>query len=152
RTTLDQAFFASERGLDELGGIGELGLDAYIDTQVRLMASELGDSSLAPATSSALIALTRAGLKRSRELLLQHAAEKRRGLVSNFHSNLPKILAETGLDACFDSLSVSALVGAKKPDAAIFHHALGRLGVEPSDSLMIGDSLASDIMPAKSLG
>ncbi len=43
-------------------------------------------------------------------------------------------------------------VGARKPDAAIFRHALGRLGVSPERALMVGDRLREDVGGAAALG
>jgi len=39
-----------------------------------------------------------------------------------------------------------------KPNPEIFRWALSRLGISPRATAMIGDSLPSDIMPAKALG
>lgn len=39
-----------------------------------------------------------------------------------------------------------------KPDMAYYAEILGRLGIEPDEAVMIGDSQRNDIIPAKSLG
>ena len=93
-----------------------------------------------------------AKLEHSRRLLQQHGPRYRMALVSNFTPNLPKVLAETGLEGLVGRVYCSALVGLRKPDHAIFHLALGDLGVLPHQAAMIGDSLTNDIMPAKDLG
>lgn len=59
-------------------------------------------------------------------------------------------MAHSPLSRCFDRLVISQEVGAAKPDPRIFEIALG--GVAPSDALMIGDSLNSDIAGAVRAG
>lgn len=39
-----------------------------------------------------------------------------------------------------------------KPDPAYYAEILGRVGIEPDEALMVGDSLRSDIIPAQTLG
>lgn len=39
-----------------------------------------------------------------------------------------------------------------KPDAKVFRHALGQLGAQPWEAVMIGDNLHTDIAGAQSLG
>ncbi len=93
-----------------------------------------------------------AKLEHSRGLLAQHGPAYRMALVSNFTPNLPKILAETGLEGLVGRVYCSAIVGLRKPDHAFFHHVLGELGVPAERAAMVGDSLTNDIMPAKELG
>ncbi len=52
------------------------------------------------------------------------------------------------LDSAAHVLAISGEVGFAKPDAAIFRHALAALGVEPHESLHVGDSLTSDVAGA----
>lgn len=61
-------------------------------------------------------------------------------------------LAASGLGDFFQSVVVSADLGAAKPDAAVFRHALGQLGVEGGDAVMVGDSIAKDIDGALAAG
>jgi HAD superfamily hydrolase (TIGR01509 family) len=51
-----------------------------------------------------------------------------------------------------DAIVLSCRTGARKPDAANFVTALGELGVEPSEAVMVGDTYAHDILPALKLG
>jgi len=44
------------------------------------------------------------------------------------------------------------MTGACKPDPRVFLYALGKLGREPGEVLMVGDSLRRDIGPAKKIG
>lgn len=56
------------------------------------------------------------------------------------------------LDACVDVLVVSEEAGVSKPDPRIFGIALERLGCEPEDTVMVGDSWAADVIGAISCG
>jgi len=59
-------------------------------------------------------------------------------------------LARSPLTRFISRAVISQEVGASKPDPRIFEIALG--GVSPSDALMIGDSIASDILGAANAG
>lgn len=52
----------------------------------------------------------------------------------------------------FDEIVISGAFGKGKPDSTIFRHAVERLGVEPEDSLMVGDKLTTDICGGLSVG
>ncbi len=56
------------------------------------------------------------------------------------------------LDACVDVLVVSEEAGVSKPDPGIFRIALDRLGCEPEDVVMVGDSWAADVIGAMACG
>ena len=58
----------------------------------------------------------------------------------------------SGLDKMIDSSFVSEVVGFKKPDHRIFHHAMKEVGGNIENSVMIGDDLSVDIIPAKEIG
>lgn len=74
-------------------------------------------------------------------------------LVSNFYGNLPAVLRDFGLEACFDRVVESARVGVRKPDSAIFRLVLDLYpALTPADVLVAGDSERNDILPAQSLG
>ncbi len=59
-----------------------------------------------------------------------------------------------GLHHYFDlrTIAVSADLGVRKPDPAIFNHALNALKVAPEEAVMVGDSLSADIIGAQGLG
>lgn len=64
-------------------------------------------------------------------------------------------LGPRGLLELFDALAISGLVGAEKPDARIFEHALNQLGISASTYdrvVMIGNNLSRDIKGANALG
>ena len=58
----------------------------------------------------------------------------------------------SGLDKMIDSSFVSEEVGFKKPDHRIFFHATNEVGGNIENSVMIGDDLSVDIIPAKEIG
>ena len=73
-------------------------------------------------------------------------------IVTNFYGNMHTVLAEFGLDHFFKDVIESAVVGVRKPDPEIFRLGVKALGLEPSETVMIGDSQEKDIIPAQSLG
>ena len=73
-------------------------------------------------------------------------------LVTNFYGNMHSVLGEFGLDHLFMDVVESSVVGVRKPDPAIFRLGVERLGLEPSETVMIGDNYEKDIIPAQSIG
>lgn len=73
-------------------------------------------------------------------------------LVTNFYGNMHTVLAEFSLDHLFKEVIESAVAGVRKPDPQIFRQGVKALGLEPSETVMIGDSLEKDILPAQSIG
>ena len=61
-------------------------------------------------------------------------------------------LRDAGLDIGWDCEAVSVEVGYLKPHPAIFRYALDALCVLPSQTLMVGNSLAEDIAGSQQLG
>jgi len=75
------------------------------------------------------------------------------GLLTNGAPGLQREKIESsGLGLFFDAAVVSGEVGTGKPAPEIFHHLLARLGVAPSEALMVGNSLARDIMGGQRAG
>lgn len=70
-------------------------------------------------------------------------------VVSNWDASLPAALDSTGLASLVDAVLTSAVVGAAKPDPAIFERALAVAEVMPSHALHVGDSLAEDVEGAR---
>jgi putative hydrolase of the HAD superfamily len=96
---------------------------------------------LAPTTPVLLEALRDRGLKT--------------GLISNGFDPPDLVraeLARLGVAQLLDVIVMSGDVGARKPDPAIFRHALEQLGVAPENALMVGDSVPNDIAGAKAIG
>ena len=73
-------------------------------------------------------------------------------LVTNFYGNMHTVLDEFGLNHLFKDVIESAVVGIRKPDPEIFRLGVRALGLEPHETIMIGDSLEKDILPAQSIG
>jgi putative hydrolase of the HAD superfamily len=61
-------------------------------------------------------------------------------------------LREAGLDIGWDAEAVSVEVGYLKPHPAIFQRALEDLRVSPSETVMVGNSLAEDVVGAQQVG
>ncbi len=61
-------------------------------------------------------------------------------------------LQHYGVLDLFDVLSISCEVGYLKPHPRIFEHALDTLGVDPANTVMVGDSLRADVAGAHALG
>ena len=72
------------------------------------------------------------------------------GLVSNTGRDLDVFVAHHKLDV--DAALSSRIHGKVKPDPSIFQAVLDRLGVEPGDAVMVGDSVEDDIDGARALG
>jgi HAD superfamily hydrolase (TIGR01549 family) len=72
--------------------------------------------------------------------------------VSNWDCSLPDVLARCGLAGFLDGVVASAVVGARKPDPAIFAAALEVAGCEPSEALHVGDTPAEDVDGARAAG
>jgi HAD superfamily hydrolase (TIGR01549 family) len=95
---------------------------------------------------------TRPGLNRTREILGPLARRLKLGVVSNFYGNLEVVLKEADTFLFFSAVADSGRLGVTKPDPRIFEFALQRLDSEPARSMMIGDSIVKDCLPAKILG
>jgi len=74
------------------------------------------------------------------------------GVISNFDSRLYDVLRACRLDHFFDSVHISTLVGAAKPDAAIFQAALNYHSIEARRAWHVGDSLREDVEGAMAAG
>lgn len=63
-----------------------------------------------------------------------------------------KLAGVPDISAYFDHIVISGEFGVGKPDVSIFNHALGLLGIEPEEGIMIGDKLTTDILGSGSVG
>jgi putative hydrolase of the HAD superfamily len=74
-------------------------------------------------------------------------------LVTNGASRLQRAkLTRTDLEGRFATVVVSEEIGVGKPDPAPFAAALDRLGVEPSETVMVGNDPARDVAGARAAG
>ena len=74
------------------------------------------------------------------------------GVVSNGCGNVDKLCADFGYSPFLSVIVDSRRVGLFKPDPAIFRYAAEKLGREPGEIMMVGDSFDRDIRPAKQIG
>jgi putative hydrolase of the HAD superfamily len=72
--------------------------------------------------------------------------------VSNWDASLPEGLERTGLAPHLDGAVSSAVVGAAKPDPAVFQAALELAGCEPREAFHVGDSPDGDVEGARAAG
>lgn len=91
-------------------------------------------------------------VKKAKEVLDMLRGQIPMVMVSNFYGNLSAVLEDFGLLDYFDSIVESAVVGVRKPDPAIYNLGVAALGLPPDRCLVIGDSFAKDIIPAKACG
>ena len=73
-------------------------------------------------------------------------------VVSNSDGSVRGSLGEAGLLDLFEFVVDSHEVGVAKPDPAIFHAALERMGLEPSNAWYVGDSVFHDVNGARAAG
>lgn len=74
------------------------------------------------------------------------------GIIANQEAGLDKRLEAFGILKYFSMVVSSSDVGFSKPDERIFAFALEKSGCLPSETVMIGDRLDNDIIPAKHVG
>ncbi|MDP8162439.1 pyrimidine 5'-nucleotidase [Pasteurella skyensis] len=89
------------------------------------------------------------------ESMLNHFYGKvKMGIVTNGFTQLQETrLTNTNTKHFFDLLVVSEEVGTPKPDVKIFDYTLSKIGkIDHSDVLMVGDTLASDILGGHNAG
>ena len=88
------------------------------------------------------------------ELLAGVKQKAKTGLITNAYDGKEQRqrIRNSGLEAYFDLTVVAGEIGIYKPDASIFLHAVNRPNVVPERCLYVGDSLAYDILGAKSAG
>ncbi|OCT15349.1 haloacid dehalogenase [Paenibacillus pectinilyticus] len=63
-----------------------------------------------------------------------------------------KIDSIPSLASYFDHIIISGTYGVGKPNPSIFQHALDLLRIPPNEAVMIGDTLATDILGAHNVG
>jgi putative hydrolase of the HAD superfamily len=89
----------------------------------------------------------------AREALLRARGHGARVVVvSNWDVSLLEVLERVGLAPLLDAVVTSAAIGAAKPAATIFTHALALAGVSPQHALHVGDSLEEDVVGAANCG
>jgi len=71
---------------------------------------------------------------------------------SNWDCSLPRVLDGAGLGGLLDGVVWSAMVGARKPDRALFEAALALAGCSADEAVHVGDSLENDVRGARAAG
>lgn len=74
------------------------------------------------------------------------------GIIANQNGNLSERLHGWQIDKYFTTVISSSDYGFSKPDERLFSAALDKCGCASNDTVMVGDRLDNDIMPAKKLG
>jgi putative hydrolase of the HAD superfamily len=79
--------------------------------------------------------------------------DHRLGIVSNGLGRQQRDkLANTGIIDRFECIVISAEVGERKPDAAIFRRACASAGCAPSEAVYVGDRYETDALGARRAG
>jgi len=142
----DDTFWASEEGASGLWdemftlALREAGVEDA-RTLGRLLNREFGEGrrwTLYPDVMPAVKRLSREGLCM--------------GIVSNWDARLPGLCHHLGLSRFLDFVISSANLGRIKPGASIFHMALERAGVKPSEAAHVGDHYYADVLGARTVG
>ena len=74
------------------------------------------------------------------------------GIIANQKLGTAERLESWGLRQYFDVIAASAEIGYAKPDKEIFEKALELAKCTAAESVMVGDRLDNDIIPAKAIG
>lgn len=86
-------------------------------------------------------------------LLERLSGRYRLGIVSNgLGGEQREKIAPLGLDRYFTAVAISGELGVRKPEPAIFAHALEALGVPPGEAIHVGDDIGADIVGARAAG
>ncbi len=86
--------------------------------------------------------------------ILNYLEEKgyKLGIIANQPKDFRQRLDSWELSKFFDVIAVSEEMGVSKPNKELFEIALSFANSQPNDSIMVGDRLDNDIIPAKSIG
>ena len=155
RDTIREAFDEAERrsALDET--IASSNFAPMIELYVKWQLAYLGltDRDLAQHLARGFIAPVRKTAAENAQLLATLVERGfALGVVSNGCGNVEKLCADFGYTPFLSVIVDSRRVGLFKPDPAIFHYAAERLGGDPGTMMMVGDSFARDVVPAKKAG
>lgn len=150
----ERAFYDSEDALPAKHRLQGLDLERTVRLLNRDILTVLAPDRLdrADHIAARFAADSRRQFARLKPVLERLAGRYRLGVVSNFYGNLDGILVAEGLRDLFSVVADSGVVGAIKPEPAIFLHACRGVGAEPADCVMIGDSVKRDMAGASGLG
>jgi len=89
----------------------------------------------------------------ARQVFAELGRRYRIGLVTNgLLDTSARRIERTGIGSYFETVVISEAEKLFKPDPAIFHEALRRLGVEAGRAVFVGDSLEYDVAGARAAG
>lgn len=130
---------------------------SFQETVFRLLAGinrglDIRDDALVGRIATRFLERASRTLRRNASLLAALRRRYRLAIVSNFYGNLATVCAECEVSEFVDVLIDSEDIGCRKPDPRIFHVAAAALGVEPAETVMVGDSLPRDMAGARAAG
>ena len=140
----DEATYARLRGeiarsrLVAAGALADLETLELIGARVAELEGDPAQYELYPDTPRALERLSRRGVVSL--------------VVSNHVWRLPEIIRSMGISSRFEAVLTSARVGVRKPHRRIYEAALGLVGCDAREVLMVGDSYRDDVLGARALG
>ena len=73
-------------------------------------------------------------------------------LVTDCSSAAPELLDETALGRYFQTRSISAYLGVRKPDPKMYAHSLDALGLAAEECIYVGDGNSEELLGAKKCG
>ena len=153
------AYFFAEATLNELVGLS-CSYSELVATKCRLQALNLFGGKISDEEFEQAVKyisdITFEPIKRQSKLtqkLLSALAEKYRlGVISNFYGNLEQSLDELGFSKYLTYIIDSKRVNMRKPGTEIYAYSVNLTHGAAENCLMVGDSYAQDIVPAKSIG
>ncbi|MDE6377571.1 MAG: HAD family hydrolase [Duncaniella sp.] len=158
REAFRHAYVEAERALAADGAVGtDDTFGEMMEKKIAIENTALG--SIADADTCRRVAqrcyeYARSNLMQVRPTLESLASKVPLGIVSNFYGNLRAVLADMGVAHLFSAITDSGEAGVRKPDPRIFLEALRRVdpSLTPAETLVVGDSIDKDILPAHSAG
>ena len=149
-----RAFYDADDHLQTRHRLRGLNLEETVVLQVQdaLAAAAPRFLDRAPAVAADFCAQSRRHFVLLRPALERLGRSFRLAVVSNFYGNLDGILRAEGLRELFVSVADSGVLGAQKPDPALFLAAARAVECAPSDCVMVGDSAPRDVRGATAAG
>lgn len=117
---------------------GDLAAAARVTTRRQAMVDGLDVFQMRPDMPALLRRLVDRGLKL--------------GIVANQPAQMAERFEREGIASLFAYLGLTGLTGLRKPDPRAFTVACESLGVTAAETIMVGDRIDVDIVPAKALG
>jgi HAD superfamily hydrolase (TIGR01549 family) len=152
RRAFQEAYTWADQEMMRTGSAKGMGLSEFNQHNLQLIFKKFGpaDSGKVMLAAQELTAKMRNCLAES-EMVLKNI-KLPMGVISNFTGNLENILKEQKLFSYFEHITESFVVGAAKPELAIFLHALSQVKFAPNECLYVGDNIKNDLEPARKLG